>query len=130
MLEEVKLLVAGGGPEVGTLHDQALPFRFALSGDEGEAGLPSEGRIGQHHVEVDARWVRRLSTTTMFVSSPPMPWRYRFMTPSGPRCRRSPSREGAVSQVGKLALIHARMAVDDVVVAASRNPPRRRRGRR
>ncbi len=53
VLQEVELLVAGRGPEVGALHHQALPLRFPLRVDEGEAGLPSEGRIGQHHVEVD-----------------------------------------------------------------------------
>ena len=55
VLDEVQLLVAGGGPEVGALDDQALAGRFARGVDEGQAGLASERRIGQHHVEVDAR---------------------------------------------------------------------------
>ena len=55
VLHEVQLLVAGSGPEVGPLDDQALARRFARGVDEGEAGLASEGWIGQHYVEVDAR---------------------------------------------------------------------------
>ena len=55
MLEEVELLVAGGGPEVGALHRQRLPLRLALAVDEGEGRLAAEGRVGQHQVVVDPR---------------------------------------------------------------------------
>ena len=55
VLQEVQLLVARARPEIGALHHQGLPLRLALGVNKGEAGLPSEGRIGQHHVEVDAR---------------------------------------------------------------------------
>ena len=48
VLEEFELLVACRGPEVGTLHHETLTLRIPLGVDEGEAGLPPEGWLGQH----------------------------------------------------------------------------------
>ena len=55
MLDEIELLVAGGGPEV--VADDVLGFapHFALVGDEGDAALLAEGWIGEDHFEVFAR---------------------------------------------------------------------------
>ena len=95
VLDEVELLVAGGGPEVVAHDGLRLALGLALFGDEGDAALLAEGRIGQHHVEAVAgvggqavgrrgwgcrrRWRRcragRGSSRT-----------------AGPRCPRSPSR--------------------------------------
>jgi hypothetical protein len=46
VLDEVELLVAGGGPEVIPHHRLGLPFEFAVIGDIGDAGLFAKGRIG------------------------------------------------------------------------------------
>jgi len=54
VLNEVELFVAGGGPEIFADDVLRLALDFALIGDEGDAGLFAEGRIGQHHVEVFA----------------------------------------------------------------------------
>ena len=54
MLQKAQLPVARGGPEVGAFHRQALPLRFARGVDVGQRGRATEGRIGQHHVVIDA----------------------------------------------------------------------------
>ena len=55
MLEEVELLVAGGGPEVVAQNLLALLHLIAILIDDGDAGLLAEWRIGEHHVVVDRR---------------------------------------------------------------------------
>ena len=54
VLQEAQLPVAGSGPEIGPLHHQALPPRLSLGVDVGQGGRAAKGRIGQHHVVVDA----------------------------------------------------------------------------
>ena len=58
MLEEVELFVAGGGPEVVAQNLLALLLLVAVLVDDGDAGLLSEGRIGQHHVVGSTAWWR------------------------------------------------------------------------
>ena len=55
MLEKVELFVACGGPEVVAQNLLALLHFIAILVDDGDAGLFPEGRVGQHHVEVDRR---------------------------------------------------------------------------
>lgn len=52
VLEEVELLVAGGGPEVVTQNFLALLHLVAVPIDNRDAGLLTEWRIGEHHVVV------------------------------------------------------------------------------
>ncbi len=54
MLHEVELFVAGGGPEVFAHDVLVFAAHTAFVGDEGDAGLFAEGRVGEHHVEVAA----------------------------------------------------------------------------
>src|ERR1017187_2066667 len=56
VLEKVELFVAGGGPEVVAQNLLTLLHLIAILVDDGDAGLFPEGRVGQHHVEVD-RWL-------------------------------------------------------------------------
>ena len=55
MLQEIQLFVARGRPEVRTLHRERSLVATAPSAifDEGDARFASEGRIGQHQVEVE-----------------------------------------------------------------------------
>ena len=55
VLEEVELLVAGGGPEVVAQNLLALLHLIAILVDDGDAGLFAEWRVGEHHVVVDRR---------------------------------------------------------------------------
>ena len=48
VLQEVQLLVAGGGPEVLAVHRQVLLLHVGSAGGDGQAGLAAKGRIGQH----------------------------------------------------------------------------------
>ena len=64
VLEEVELLVRGGGPEVLAVVGQFVLLLLALLVGEGHAALLAEGRIGQHVVvglsrRRDQRVVRR-----------------------------------------------------------------------
>ncbi len=54
VLDEVELLVAGGGPEVVAHDGLRLALELAVVGDEGDAALLAEGRVGQHQVEAVA----------------------------------------------------------------------------
>jgi hypothetical protein len=50
VLHEVELLVGGGGPEVVALVDHALAVGLTLFGDDHDARLLAERRVGEHHV--------------------------------------------------------------------------------
>ena len=54
VLDEVELLVGGGGPEVLALDDLSLAG-LAVLGDDGGAALLAEGGIGEDHLEAVAR---------------------------------------------------------------------------
>ena len=118
MLKKVQLLVACRGPEVGTLHDKALPLRFSLAVDKGEAGLASERRIGQHHVESTARKAAEavIDHDVCLVSADAVKVQVHYAEPGG-AVHNLPSVESVVPQVGKLALVHAGTMVDYVVVS-------------
>src|SRR3712207_6350717 len=51
VLDEVELLVVGGGPEVLALVGYVLLLQSAFFGDEGDAALLPEGWIGEDHAE-------------------------------------------------------------------------------
>ena len=55
VLEEVELLVAGGGPEIVAQNLLALLHLVAILIDNRDAGLLAEWRIGEHHVVVGRR---------------------------------------------------------------------------
>ena len=117
VLQEVQLLVAGGGPEVGTLHNQGLPFRLALGIDEGEAGLATKGRVGQHHVEVDARMIAQavIDDDVGPVPADAVQVQVHDTQPGG-AIDNLPTVEGMVPQVGQLALVHVPVVLPDVLV--------------
>jgi hypothetical protein len=50
VLKEVKLLVAGAGPEIVAVDDEAFFRLFASFVNDGDAALFSKGRIGEDHV--------------------------------------------------------------------------------
>jgi hypothetical protein len=51
MLDEIELLVGGGGPEVLAVVSQFFLLLFALFVGDGHAALFTEGRIGQNIVK-------------------------------------------------------------------------------
>src|SRR3972149_6910471 len=55
VLDEVELLVAGGGPEIFANNVLRLSLDLAFFSHKSDAGLLAKGRIGEHHVEVFAR---------------------------------------------------------------------------
>jgi hypothetical protein len=50
VLDEVELLVGGAGPEVVALVEDGLAVGLALVGDDHDARLLAERRVGQHHL--------------------------------------------------------------------------------
>ena len=123
MLEEVELLVAGRGPEVGALDHQALPLGLSLRVDEGEAGLPSEGGIGQHHVEVDARVTAQavVHGDVRLVPADAVKVQVHDAEPRG-TVDDLPAVQGTVLEVGTLVRIHVLVVVNDIVVGREQKP--------
>ena len=117
VLEEVELLVAGGGPEVGALHRQRLPLRLALAVDEGQGRLAAEGRVGQHQVVV----ILRLASKAVVHGDVGLAAADAVQVQVyGAEPRRAvhdlPAVQGDTLQTLLLVPVHGRVTVDDVVV--------------
>ena len=117
VLQEVELLIAGGCPEVGTFHRQGLPFRLALTVDKGQAGLAAEGRVGQHHVVVDAGMGPKavVHGDVGLVAADAVEVQVHHAQP-GRAVHDLPAVQGVPLQVLLLILVHGRVAVNNVVV--------------
>ena len=74
MLEEIQLLVLGGGPEVLPFVCLILLLQIPLFVDNGNAALLPEGRVGQHHRKpfpwVAAKAVRARCDRTRICADP------------------------------------------------------------
>ena len=60
VLEEVELLVAGGGPEVVAVDGERFLGLLAVGADDGDAALFAEGRVGENDVVFNEHWQNRL----------------------------------------------------------------------
>ena len=123
VLQKAELPVAGGGPEVGAFHRQALPLSPAFLVDEGQRGCAAERRIGQHHVVVDAG--RRAQAVIHFdvgaVAADAVEIQVHHTEP-----RRAidnlPAVQRVVAQMLQLLPVHGRVMLDDVVVGGQQEP--------